>query len=332
MQPLNSIAERFDAPSRPVTPAPEGSYTWRHGRRTLSSAAVTALLLCAAFLWSCAGTGEVGTPDRGDDWATVKEQGSGAITVLFVPSDGFAYEDEQGSITGLAVEIMKEFIIHAVREHGVHLTLEMVEEPDWRRFYDRVRNARGGVFGLGNVTITEERKEEIGFSPPYLTNVAVLISHADIPELDDLQQIPVTFQGHTALAFEGTLHETRIRSLQAEYAPGMAMEMAHSTGEIIQRVSSAPGYFGYVDIHEYWLAAQEGLPVRRHAVGDDATEEFGIIMPRDSDWQPVLEDFFQADGGFRETEIYRDLIRLHLGEEMLQMLDQALRETEPQAE
>jgi ABC-type amino acid transport substrate-binding protein len=239
--------------------------------------------------------------------------GHGTVTVLYVPAEGFAYRDAGGHQTGVTVEIMRAFAGWLEAERGVRLTLDFVEEPDWRVFYRRVRDARGGVFGLGNVTITEARRAELQFSPPYLTNVAVLITHESVPELPTVGALPETFAGLAPLAFAGTLHEQRLRALRDAHAPGVEIAMATSNAEIIERVASG-GYYAYVDAYNYWRAREAGAPLRRHPAGDDPGEEFGIILPLNADWGEPLAAFFAHDGGFLQSAAYRALLVEHLGE------------------
>jgi ABC-type amino acid transport substrate-binding protein len=262
--------------------------------------------------------------DRGDTWRDVERNGRGTIQVLYVPSAGWAYRGDDGSLTGVTVEIMRAFAAWVRTTHDVDLDLHFVDEPDWGAFYRRVRDGSGGVFGLGNVTITEARRAELRFSPPYVTNVAVLITHAAVPDLTRLSDAGSTFRGLHALAFEGTLHEARLRALRDDHAPATQIELASTNDEIIRRVS-AGGYFAYVDGYNFWRAQAEGAPLKRHAAGDDPAEEFGIIMPLDSDWSPLLEAFFAHDGGYRDTGAYRALLVEHLGAAVAEALDAARR-------
>jgi putative glutamine transport system substrate-binding protein len=85
-------------------------------------------------------------------------------------------------------------------------------------------------------------------------------------------------------------------------------------------LSEEPSTFGYMDIYNYWRASEVGRPLKRHAVGDDAGEEFGIILPDGSDWTPVMEDYFQTREGFLGTPEYRNLLELHLGRELAGLL------------
>lgn len=62
------------------------------------------------------------------------------------------------------------------------------------------------------------------------------------------------------------------------------------------------------------------MPLRRHPVADDQSEEFGVIMPRDSDWRPVMEGFFGEHSGVQESPWYRSLLREHLGDDLATLL------------
>jgi ABC-type amino acid transport substrate-binding protein len=261
--------------------------------------------------------------DHGDSWQQVRAAGSGEITVLYVPAPGWAYRDAEGRLTGVTVELMRLFATHVEREHGTPLRVRFVEEPQWRTFYARVRDGSGGVFGIGNVTITPARRQEIRFSPPYLANVATLITHRDVPELRRLPDLPIAFRGLVALAFQGTLHEERLRELQREHFPGMHIVHAASNPEILERVA-AGGFFAYVDAYNLHAARAAGAPLRAHPVADDADEAFGVIMPLDSDWEPVIGSFFTARGGLHARTEYHALLATHLGEELARTLVDAL--------
>jgi hypothetical protein len=284
--------------------------------------ALTAAVLLLAACASAPPAGVPAGPDAGDRWEEVRARGAGTATVLYVPAEGWAYRDGEGRLTGVTVELMRLFAEHLRTEHGVALELRFVEEPDWRTFYRRVREGSGGVFGIGNVTITEPRRAELRFSPPYLTSVATLITREDVPELARLEEIPSTFEGLAALAFEGTLHEERLRRIRAEHHPELAVELARSNREILDRVA-AGGYFAYVDVYNYHGDRRRGAPLRNHPAADDPAEEFGIVMPLDADWGPVVDAFFAHGPGLRRTAAYRALLEEHLGPDLARTLLEA---------
>jgi ABC-type amino acid transport substrate-binding protein len=259
-------------------------------------------------------------PIYGTSFGEARRAGRGQITFFYVPASGFAYRDDMGTLTGVTVELLRDFARYAADTHGIELEVAWKEEARWSDFYRHVRDSEGGVFGIGNVTITEERQDEVDFSPPYLHNVAVLVTHERVPELRSMADIGNAFRGLTALPFPGTLHETRLDALRERHLPGLPMRPVASNDEIVALLASDPGYFAYLDVYNYHRARQAGLPLRRHPAGDDASESFGIILPRGSDWMPVLEAFFRAEGGYTRSAWYREHMRRHLGEELASLL------------
>jgi len=274
-------------------------------------------LLTGLLLWGCAA-------DRGEvepmSWAEVLERGEGVVELAYVPSEGFSYEDEEGRLTGVTIELVRDFVEFVNREYDVEVIIQPKPIESFSEFYNYVKGSESGVFGVANVTITEERREELQFSPPYMTNIATLITHSDVEEIAGLEEISDRFIGLDALAFEGTLHEVRLRRIIEDLIPEAGIEFAHSNNEIIERVSEVNRHFAYVDIYNYWRAIERGEPLRRHAAGDEASEQFGVISPADSDWGEVMEQFFESDGGYVRSERYRALMEKHLGEELAELL------------
>lgn len=259
----------------------------------------------------------------GDSWDDVKDQGYGTLTALYVPAEGFAYEDEDGQLTGVTVELLNNFAHFLSDEYDVLLQLDFVEEEDWSRFYQRIADGDDGLIGFGNVTITEDRKKELAFSPPYMTNIASLITHEDADELPNFEQMSETFSGLDGLAFEGTLHEERLRDLLESYHSDADIEMASSNDEIIDRISEENRYFAYIDIYNYWRAVDRGAPIKRHGAGDKASEQFGYIMPLETSWEEIVTEYFKHDDGLLQSEEYSSIMVEHLGENLATLLMEA---------
>lgn len=260
--------------------------------------------------------------DRGDRLADLLsgEIDQAILSVLWVASPGWAQEDGQGQPEGVVIEVMNRFGDWLEQEHGLNVLLQFEEEADWRYFYARVRDGQDGLFGLGNVTITEERARELAFSPPYIHNVAVLISSSEHAELTHPDALADQLEGLTAMAFADTLHEQRLTALAQSFWPAMPIDRTGSNDRILQAAAEGT-HFGYIDGYHYARAAGEGLPIRRHPAFDDPGESFGIIMPLDNDWQGLLEEFFAAEGGLLGSEWYRELLMNYLGPSVLDLLE-----------
>src|SRR5438045_8732263 len=117
---------------------------------------------------------------------------------------------------------MNDFVKFVNEKKGVKLTSKFVGEGEsFKGMYDKVKASSGGVFGLGNVTITEERKREVKFSPPFISNVASLVTQTSVPALSKMEDMATTFAGLTAYPAKGTLNEKRNNEMKKKHVAGL---------------------------------------------------------------------------------------------------------------
>lgn len=259
----------------------------------------------------------------GDSWQQVQQNKKGTIQLAFVETPGFVYRDDAGKLTGICVDIMEDFVEY-VQKKGIQLNVKYVGDgSSFSGMYNNVKNSKGGVFGLGNVTITEQRKSEIQFSDPFITNFAILITQKSIPTLGSFAEINKTFAGLTAYTAKGTLNEKRLLDVKGKYYPEMKLVYASSSPETLEKVLADPKSFTYLDLAFYLDAIKMRKPIKRHPVGDKSSEQFGFIMPLNSDWKPIIDEFFASNGGYANSTAYKMILTKHLGDTGVKLLQAA---------
>jgi putative glutamine transport system substrate-binding protein len=103
----------------------------------------------------------------------------------------------------------------------------------------------------------------------------------------------------------------------------MKITLTSTSQETLEKITSNSDGFAYLDLAFYLEAVQQRKPVKRHPIGDKASEQFGFVMPMNSDWSPILDEFFKADGGYRKSAEYKSILRKHLGETGMKLLQSA---------
>ncbi len=260
----------------------------------------------------------------GDTWKNASKAGKAAVSVAYVQTPSFVYVDNSGKLTGICVDIINEFAEWAKENKKVTISLKFVGDgSNFRGMYDKVKASKGGVFGIGNVTITEERKKEVKFSPPFITNFAILITDNKIPNLAKLTDMPKTFAGLTAYTAKGTLNEKRMMEFKEKYYPGLPVTLTTTSQETLDKVLSDPKALAYLDLAFYLEAVKLKKSIKRHAIADKASEQFGFVMPLTSDWNEVITEFFEADGGFINSTKYKTILLKHLGEAGMKLMQSA---------
>lgn len=259
----------------------------------------------------------------GDTWAQVKAKGEGSISIAYVETFGFVYK-EGGQLTGVCVDIMNDFVKFVNEKKGVKLTSQFVGDgSSFKGMYDKVKGSTGGVFGLGNITITEDRKKEVKFSPPIITNLTFLITPNSVANLTKLEDMPKTFGKLTAYVAKGTVNEKRVQLLKQKYFKDLVIVLTANSQETYEKITTDPNGFAYLDLAFYLESVQNRKPLKRHPVGDIAADQFGFAMPMNSDWYPLLDEFFKANGGYTNSAQYKGILKKHLGEIGVKLLQSA---------
>jgi len=259
----------------------------------------------------------------GDSWKSAKANGSADITVTYNYSGKFIYQNGN-ELDGLCIKIWDEFVKYVESEHNVTLNVNYHQPDDavdFTEFYNSVKNSKGGVFGLADVTITNFRKNEVQFSPSFFSNVSILLTNKAVNDLTSFSNIANDFSGMSIIVQKGTTHEKRAKELKNSQFPSMKIEVVNSFEECYEKVNENPNYFTYLDFSSYLTAIENANNIKRHPAGDKTGEEFGFIMPKNSDWGPIMDGFFNQGGGFTNSTEYKKIVAETLGTHVVAMLN-----------
>lgn len=275
--------------------------------------------LCVALVVVISSHG-LNAQQMGDTFSSANSSKTANLVYVHADVDGFA-SVAGGNATGLLVELMSEFEQYVSTKYGITVTSRYVgvEDKDFKRYLDEVQGSTGGVFGLSNTSIKEERKAIFKFSPAFLNNISVLISHNSFATLSNMSNIGQAFQSKVGYAVPSTTNHARMIEVKRSNFPSMSISPVNSSREILENIAGDPDGFGFSDIHYYLQYLKQGKPIKRHPVGDQAGDQFGIIMPMNSDWEPILAEFL--NGGFLKSSKYREIVISNLGKGALRMMN-----------
>jgi len=259
----------------------------------------------------------------GDSWVKAKQSKQANIVVTYTDAPKFS-EKVNGKYRGVCFDIMDSFTKFVKDKYGVTLNVsyrDLARSGDFDLFLNTVKGSSGGVFGLGDVTITDARKRVYNFSPPYFSNVAIMATHPSAPKLSSMSNIAQEFSGLTAVVQKGTTHEKRMQEIKSKYFPSLQIETTTTFDQANQKVVANPKYFTYVDFSTYMQVLEQNLKIERQTAGDQKGESFGFIMPNNSDWTVPMNEFFAQNGGYTNSTEYRKILATNLGNYVLRLLD-----------
>lgn len=256
----------------------------------------------------------------GDSWQNVQQKGSGELTVAYYTCPGFIYENQQGKMDGICVDIMQDFKDYVQNKYGDEIKIKYKESsthyPD---FLKEVKNSSSGVVGIGNVSVTPERKQFLDFTNGYFKDLVVLYSHKSVPRIGDMESLAEELEGFEMVVLKGTTYEKLALKLKEEYMPELKINYIDSREEISPSVVNNPKMFTVADFTEYLDAVKKGLPIRSHLSSDAfPNNDLAFALPQNSDWQPIINEFLNDE--YITSTQYRKIINDELGTAFVQFI------------
>lgn len=223
-------------------------------------------------------------PFTGDFDALIER---GYIRVL-IPFSKTGYFIDKGVQRGSAVDLMTEFDKHLHKRHGKKVSeakIVLIPTPRHRLFSD-LYEGRGDL-ALGNLTITDERRELADFSDPLLTGVhevpVTLDTVDDLPAPEALSGSSITVR--QSASYYQSLEELNKLLKKAGKDP-VAITTADEKLEdddLLEMVSAGAIPMVIVDQHkaELWLQVLDGL--KMHPAASVRTDgEIAIAVRKDT--------------------------------------------------
>lgn len=254
---------------------------------------------------------------KGDSWAKVKSAGSGTLTVMYYEQPGLI-DEEGGKVKGACVDIINDFVSFVQTKYGKKIIVNYAgKEPVFTEFL-KITEQTKDILGVTNVTITDERKKILKFTPAFLSNPVVLLTHKDAPSFTSLSEISTKLNGYTAEIIGGSTHAKHINKIKKENMPGLVINYGSNGPEILRKIGTNPKLFTILDFTEYVDATRKNLPVKRQNISFGEAEELAFVMSKQSDWDEVWKEFLTPD--YRKGVRYRKIIADNLGATFLSIL------------
>jgi ABC-type amino acid transport substrate-binding protein len=270
----------------------------------------------ATVLWFCF-LPTTGQRTEGDSWAKVKSIGSGTLAVFYSEQGGLI-EDLNGKPEGLCVEILKDFVEFVQKKYNKKITLQYVgKERVFADFLTTVQNSKN-LLGVTNVTITDERKKVLKFTPPFISNPVILLTHKDAPNVNSVEELPKKLAGYRAEILGGSTHLKYINKIKKESWPNLTVAYAASEVEIFKQITSTSKVFTILDFTEFVNAFRKRIPVKKQNVDLGDADQLAFVMPKQTDWDEPWKEFLTNE--YRESSQYRKKVSDHLGMAFLSVL------------
>jgi putative glutamine transport system substrate-binding protein len=246
----------------------------------------------------------------GDSWATIKSKGSGKLAVVYYPQKGMIIQ-EGGKMTGFCVDLLNDFVQYVETKHGKKITIDYQGEEKVYAEFLQVTQSTPTLLGVSSVTVTEERKKIMKFTPIVLYNQIVLVTHKSAPSLDNIKNIGSVLKGYSAKVMGGSVFLTHIEQIKKDNMPSLIVSTGANSDDILNEISTNPKLFTLIDLTQYVEATRRKLPVKMQNVKIGPAQERAFSMSKKSDWDEIWNEFLTPE--YRKSEKYHMFIVNNVG-------------------
>lgn len=256
-----------------------------------------------------------------DSWAKVLREKKGTISALWYDIEPFIYRTGKGGMAGVEYEFMEAFVAYLRSKYQIDLRLKWVDAKSFENIYPYIsKTKKNAVFGWSYYSITEERKDSVKFTPPYMPDVNIVVTDMDQPTYATNEDFIKSLPGKKAYTMSATMMERDVYMIKQNFAPTLSINKAFDDYAVMERIANEENAFGYVPLSIYVMALQKGIKVKRQSVLTSRREGFAAIYPKSSDWDSPVNEYFSSKA-FADLSV--NVIRKYLGNEVTDLIFKA---------
>lgn len=275
-------------------------------------------LLVVSFICTLSGSAQ------GIRWQQVMDEGGGELLVYWFPNNS-SIPDSKDVLDGVEQDLIYAFTDYLKEKYQIDLEVRLIETDTFDEVMETVREGVGGMMGASSISITEKRKEYLQFTPPYLQDIAVLVSNATLPVAHTEEEFKSIFKNATAITVENTTLIQALEDLDSARQLDLNFELVLNSGEILDRIGSVDNGFGYVDLPNLMDVTGKDHRVQRQYFYPIKLSGLALVFPLNSDWDAPINDYFTSDQFYRDKT---EIITKYLGKDVEAMFAQLSRSAE----
>lgn len=241
--------------------------------------------------------------------------------------------NENQQLAGIEYELIKGFADFVKKKYEVDLEIKWIEAESFFNTFERVQQSPSACLGASAFSITPDRQELLNFSPPYMTDIMVMISNKKIPVVESAEEFYSKFSKLRAVSIVGTTYDHDLKQLQQGLEMHFEIDYIPSAQNILQTVEARENAFGFIDLPIYMMYFHDNpsIQVRRQNLYPVRRDGYGLLMPKESDLTVPIREYFQQPSfhltiekiisNYLDLQLYRFVESLALKPDMpLQLL------------
>lgn len=252
----------------------------------------------------------------GSNWDQAKQTKKAKLNLSWYTSKPFIYENDEGNLMGVEVEMINLFKEYVLEKHQVDLELNWVKANDFGNIFTRIENnTYENGFGVSAFSITDERLERFQFTSSYLPDITVLVSSRGTPIVSTYEEINNMMQGMEAVTVKDTKYENFLKDIKNQLNLDFEIKFISSEQNILEEINRYDNKFGFIDLPVYLMLIESGGEMTRQNFFTIKGKGYGLIASKNSDWIDPFNAFMKD-----RSEDISEIISSYLGKELHQFI------------
>lgn len=253
-------------------------------------------------------------------WKEILEKKQGTVEVVWSKLDPFIYKEKVGNkdtIRGIEAEILRGFFHFVEKKYNVKLRIKWREVPFFSDVLPSVAQSKGCYFGAAAISITEDRKKLVYFTPPYMPDISILISNSQIPIYTSREDFAKNASKYIAFTSHNSAYEKDLKKLQQDFKINFPIRYISEEKDLVDMVSKTPTAIAYIDLPIYLKYLEKGFAIKRQFIFKSVREGYALLLPKNHDWHEPIKAFFEA---FSFKAYRQEVVRKYLGLKNMEIL------------
>lgn len=261
---------------------------------------------------------------QGMPWKDVVDNGKGTLKVYWFPNN-VQIPDSKDVLDGIEQDLIYAFANFIEKEYQVDIQVDLIVTGTFDDVMATIKNGEGGMIGASSISITKEREKFLRFAPPYLSDIAVLVSSAKMPLAHTEEEFRQIFDQATAVTIENTTLINALRDLKQKEGLNFDFELMQNSGDILGRIGELENGFGYIDLPNFMDLTAKDLGIQRQFFYPIKLTGLSLAYPIRSDWNVPINKYFTSEQFIQDKT---RIITKYLGEDVEAIFEQLARSAE----
>lgn len=247
-------------------------------------------------------------------WAYSNKFGQGELFIVYYDQIGLVEKNQSGQLQGFCIDLLNQFVDYVDDKHGKRISLRFFQQEDFNKYCELLEKQPFWL-GIGNISITNERKLKYKFTPPYMANVLRLVTNVNTASILKPDELSIRLQGHNGYAISSSVSETVLEKMKKSAVPSINIHLKETAMQTLEAVSNDPKGFSIIDFTEVLTAKRKNLPIKFHPIKMDRTEDLGFMMSKKSDWDVIWNEFLTDE--HKSGSSFRASLKKYFGSDFL---------------